>query len=206
MAPMSFTEPECQILHTLAKTSIEHRLAQHQPLLINLLDYPPKFCEVKATFVTLKINQQLRGCLGTTIATRPLVSDIAYQAQAAAFSDPRFTPLTSPEFPHLDIQISILSALQPIFFKSESDLIRQLRPGIDGLILTEGNRRGTFLPTVWGTLPNPNDFLQHLKQKAGLPLNYWSTSLTIQRYTTETIIFVPMLQTWKWLPSGTSTL
>lgn len=200
---MPFTEQECKTLHTLAKHSIEHGLKHKKLLSTNPLDYPRKLCENRATFVTLKINQQLRGCMGTMIAARPLVQDVSHHAYAAAFSDPRFSPLQSSEFPGLDIQISILSSLEPIFFNSEEDLIQQLRPGIDGLILQEGFQRGTFLPSVWESLPDPHDFLCHLKQKAGLSSHYWSHSLTVQRYTTESIIFIPLFQTWKCIPTET---
>lgn len=200
---MSFTEQECEILHHLAKHSIEQGLKHKKLLSMNPLDYPRKLGETRATFVTLKINHQLRGCMGTIIAVRPLVQDVCHHAYAAAFSDPRFSPLQSSELSLLDIHISILSPLEPISFKSEEDLIQQLRPGIDGLILQEGFQRGTFLPSVWESLPDPRDFLHHLKQKAGLSPHYWSPSLHVQRYTTESIVFVPLFQTWRCIPSET---
>lgn len=200
---MSFTEQECKILHTLAKQSIEQGLQHRRLLSLNPLDYSKKLCQIRATFVTLKINHQLRGCMGTIKAVRPLVQDVSHHAYAAAFSDPRFTPLHPSELPLLDIHISILSLPEPIYFQSEEDLIQQLRPGVDGLILQEGSKRSTFLPSVWESISHPRDFLRHLKQKAGLAPHYWSDSIHAQRYTTESIIFLPAFQTWKCIPGET---
>ena len=101
--------------------------------------------------------------------------------------DPRFRPLTDAEYPKLVLDISILSTPQPMHFESEQDLLRQIRPGIDGLILSDHGHRGTFLPSVWEQLPDPVIFLQHLKQKAGLPTNYWSDTIQVENYTTELI-------------------
>jgi len=120
-------------------------------------------------------------------ATRSLVEDVANNAFAAAFNDPRFPALEKQELECLEIYISILSPSEPIYFSCEEDLLKQLRPGIDGLILETGSHRGTFLPTVWQSLPEPEKFLAHLKQKAGLPDDFWSDTLKIQRYTTELI-------------------
>jgi AmmeMemoRadiSam system protein A len=118
-------------------------------------------------------------------ACRPLAEDVAENARAAAFEDPRFPPLTLPELAKLEIHISILSPSEEMVFSSESDLLRQIRPGVDGLILQEGFRRGTFLPSVWAELPEKELFLTHLKLKAGLPADYWSDTLRVFRYTTD---------------------
>jgi uncharacterized protein len=95
--------------------------------------------------------------------------------------------LEAQEFKDLEIRLSLLTPTEPIPFTSEQDLIAQLQPGIDGLILQEGHRRGTFLPSVWETLPKPEQFLRHLKQKAGLPPDYWSGKIRMYRYRTEAI-------------------
>jgi len=108
----------------------------------------------------------------------------------AAFRDPRFPPLAADEFDELDIHLSILTPAEPVSFTSEQELITQLQPGIDGLILEEGHRRGTFLPSVWEQLPEPQQFLRHLKQKAGLSPDYWSENIRISRYRTEMIYLV----------------
>ena len=141
--------------------------------------------QIRATFVTLEIDGELRGCIGTLEAHQALVNDVAYNAHAAAFSDPRFFPLSEKEYPRLDIHISILTPAEPMRFSSENDLIAQLRPGVDGLILQDGNHRGTFLPSVWEQLPEAKQFFTHLKRKAGLPMDYWTDSLQVYRYTTE---------------------
>jgi AmmeMemoRadiSam system protein A len=120
-------------------------------------------------------------------AIRPLAHDIAENAYSAAFKDPRFPPLASHEFDDLEIHLSILTPASPILFSSEQNLLSQLQPGIDGLILEEGHRRGTFLPSVWESLPEPEQFLRHLKQKAGLLPNYWSPDIRMYRYRTELI-------------------
>lgn len=185
MGLMSLTEQDRQILLKVAREAIEHELAAGDLLPINTQEYGPALQEIKASFVTLEILGNLRGCIGALVAARPLVNDVACHAHAAAFSDPRFPALRYEEFPNLTIHISILSSPEPVLFKSEADLISKLRPGVDGLILEDGWNKGTFLPSVWNTLPNPKEFLRHLKHKAGLDMDYWSERLRIQRYTTE---------------------
>lgn len=187
MAPMSLTEKDRRRLLDLAKLSITHGLNTGKALKIELNDYPPELTVPRATFVTLQKQGQLRGCIGMLEAVRPMAEDVAENAFSAAFKDYRFPPLEADELDALDIHISILSPAEPIAFTSEQDLIDQLRPGIDGLILEEGFKRGTFLPSVWESLPDPRQFLQHLKQKAGLPPHYWSDSIKISRYTAEII-------------------
>lgn len=184
---MSLNKENQQRLLELAKSSIQHGLQTGRPLKINLDDYPEELTERRATFVTLEINQQLRGCIGMLEAVRPLAEDIAENAYSAAFKDPRFPPLEAYELDKLDIHLSILAPAEPVSFSSEQDLIAQLQPGIDGLILEEGRRRGTFLPSVWESLPEPRQFLRHLKQKAGLPPDYWTESIRIYRYRAEII-------------------
>ena len=185
---MSLNKSSQQRLLDLAKSSIQHGLQTGQPITINLNDYPEELTQPRATFVTLQINQQLRGCIGMLEAVRPLAEDIAENAFSAAFRDPRFPPLEAHELHDLEIHLSILTPAEPVSFNSEQDLLSQLRPGIDGLILEEGrHRRGTFLPSVWESLPDPEQFLRHLKQKAGLPPGYWSKNIRIYRYQAEII-------------------
>ena len=184
---MSLTKANQQLLLKLAKNSSQHVFKTGRPLKINLNDYPAELTERRATFVTLQIHHQLRGCIGMLEPVRPLVEDIAENAFSAAFKDPRFPPLKTDELDELDIHLSILTPAEPILFNSEQDLISQLKPGIDGLILEEGHRRGTFLPSVWESLPESKQFLRHLKQKAGLPSDYWSKNIHIYRYQAEVI-------------------
>ncbi len=182
-----YNEKERKILLDWAKASIEFGLETGRPISPDLSQFPEKFSELRATFVTLEKHKQLRGCIGTLEAIRPLLEDVTQNAFAAAFNDPRFPPVQQNELEDLAIHISILSLAKPITFTSEQDLIAQLRPGIDGLIIEDKGRRGTFLPSVWESLTDPEDFLAHLKLKAGLPRAYWSDSIKIYRYTTEMI-------------------
>lgn len=182
---MSLTESERNTLLKVARDSIAHGLQTGQPLPIRRSDYAAKLTVARASFVTLERQGQLRGCIGMLEAVRPLVEDVAENAFAAAFRDPRFPPLRADELADLAIHISILSPAEPIEFSSEQDLLSKIRPGVDGLILQDGGHRATFLPSVWEQLPDPGQFLRHLKQKAGLPAEYWSDSIKISRYTTE---------------------
>jgi AmmeMemoRadiSam system protein A len=136
-----------------------------------------------ATFVTLTRTGALRGCIGSLEAKRPLVEDVQQNALAAAFRDPRFKPLTAAEWNDTWVEVSLLSALQPIALESEQAVLQSLRPGIDGLLLEFGHHRGTFLPQVWETLPTPEEFLMNLRRKAGLPPDFWEPGLKLSRYT-----------------------
>lgn len=143
----------------------------------------PWLQEPGATFVTLKLHGELRGCIGTLTARSPLREDVAYNARAAAFHDSRFPPLSRGEFPGIDLEVSLLSPLEPIPHAGEAHLLTLLRPGLDGVVLEWGSCRGTFLPQVWEQLPDPKDFLDHLKRKAGLPRNAWNEGIKASRYT-----------------------
>lgn len=135
-----------------------------------------------ATFVTLKQNDELRGCIGSLEALRPLGVDVRENALAAAFRDPRFPPLAATEFETTSVEVSLLSASEPVVVVDEEDLIARLRPGVDGLIIAWGHRRATFLPQVWESLGEPRQFLGALKRKAGLPVDFWSAELKVARY------------------------
>lgn len=187
MALMSLTKPQQIMLLKLARESIAHGLKNGKALTINPDDYPPELRVLRATFVTLERQHELRGCIGMLEAVRPLVEDVVENAFAAAFADRRFLPLADDELADLELHISILSPAEEMTFSSEADLISQLRPNIDGLILKEGGHRATFLPSVWESLHTPEQFLQHLKQKAGFSASYWSNTLKAYRYTTESI-------------------
>ena len=139
--------------------------------------------ELGATFVTLKKNGALRGCIGSLEARRPLLLDVKANALAAAFRDPRFPPVTHEELEALRIEVSLLSPMSPIDFESEDDAAARLRPFEDGVVLAYGLARGTFLPQVWEDLPDPANFLRELKRKAGLPLSFWAEGVQLYRYT-----------------------
>lgn len=174
-----------QTLLILAETAIRHALEHGNRLQVDPLQYDEMLRQPGACFVTLKRSGELRGCIGSLEAHNNLVEDVARNADAAAFSDPRFPPLQEDELEGLELDISVLTPAEEVQFNNEADLISQLRPGIDGLILEEGYRRGTFLPSVWEQLPQPEQFLQHLKLKAGLPLDHWSGNIRVSRYTTQ---------------------
>ena len=175
------------VLLDTARRAIQHGLQHGQPLVPDPQDYSETLQTPGASFVTLKLHHELRGCIGSLKAHRPLIVDVAENAFAAAFHDPRFPPVNITEFPDLEYHISILSPAEPMQFQNEADLLKQLRPQVDGLILEDKGRRGTFLPVVWDSLPEPEQFWQHLKLKAGLPVNYWSDTLKVSRYTVEDI-------------------
>ncbi len=193
MGPMSSSSIELrlsaqdrQTLLDLAYASIETGLHGNN-LHVDPAEHSPSLQQTGASFVTVKVEDELRGCIGSIEPRRVLVVDVVKNAYAAAFSDPRFAPLTVAEFAHLRAHISVLGPCQPIAFTCEEDLLRALRPGIDGVILEEGACRATYLPSVWKALPDPREFLEQLKLKAGLPQDYWSASITVKRYTTESI-------------------
>ncbi|MBU1237234.1 MAG: AmmeMemoRadiSam system protein A [Gammaproteobacteria bacterium] len=142
----------------------------------------PALAEPGATFVTLTQEGHLRGCIGSLEASRPLDADVRSNARAAAFSDPRFSPLRPSELQRTRVEVSLLQPARPIAFTDEADAVRQLRPGIDGVILEWDGRRGTFLPQVWENLHEPQLFLNLLKQKAGLPADFWAPDVWLHRY------------------------
>ena len=182
---MSFSESIRSVLLDMAWQSIRHGLAKGNPLKVEPDQLESPLNEAGASFVTLHIGEELRGCIGSLQAHRPLICDVTENAFSAAFRDPRFAPLKDAVLKNLSLDISVLSQPERIAFESEQDLLRQIRPKVDGLILTDGNYRGTFLPSVWESLPDAKQFLQHLKRKAGLPANHWSDKLEVWRYTTE---------------------
>lgn len=182
-----FDSADKKQLLDLAKASIQYGLEHGHPIAVTLGNYPSHLQEQRACFVTLQIDDKLRGCIGSLEAHRPLVVDVADNAYAAAFRDPRFAPVSATEYPDLQYHISVLNPPEPMTFDSEADLLKQIRPGIDGLVLSDKGFRGTFLPSVWESLPTAKEFLMHLKQKAGLPMDYWSESLEVERYTVENI-------------------
>lgn len=184
---MNYDEANQKLMLQTAYQAIEYGLQSQHMISVELTDYPVLLQKLGASFVTLLHEKQLRGCIGSLEANAPLIKDIALNAHLAAFQDPRFKPLSKREFPQLQLEISVLSEPYPFLVTDEQDLLAQLRPHIDGLILIEENRRSTFLPSVWEQLPDPRTFVQRLKNKAGLPSDYWSDNLQFMRYTTEKI-------------------
>nr|VFK34626.1 MAG: hypothetical protein BECKMB1821I_GA0114274_10781 [Candidatus Kentron sp. MB]VFK76831.1 MAG: hypothetical protein BECKMB1821H_GA0114242_10781 [Candidatus Kentron sp. MB] len=182
-----FSTEERETLLRVARDSIAHGLAHNAPSPIDSSAFSASLREKRATFVTLEKGGQLRGCIGSLRATHSLVEDIAKNAFNAAFEDPRFPGLGQEEQGDITIKLSLLTPPEAMRFQSEADLIAQLRPGVDGLILTAGPRRATFLPAVWESLPEPTQFLRHLKQKAGLAPDAWPENIAFSRYVAQQI-------------------
>ncbi len=143
----------------------------------------PRFKDPGACFVTLKEGGELRGCIGSPVAYRSLWEDLRENTLAAAFRDPRFSPLTREDLPRSSLEVSLLQPLQEMTFRDEQDVLRQLRSNVDGILLECGPNKGLFLPSVWTGLPEPQRFLRKLKRKAGLPEDFWSSGVRLWRFT-----------------------
>jgi len=141
----------------------------------------------RASFVTLTIAGALRGCCGTLEPARPLLLDVWHNAQASAFRDPRFPPLTVAEWHRSALEVSVLTPCERVVVASEQELLLRLVPGRDGLVLAWRGMRATFLPKVWEQLSDPREFLGHLKRKAGWPADFWAADLEVWRYETEIV-------------------
>jgi AmmeMemoRadiSam system protein B/AmmeMemoRadiSam system protein A len=139
--------------------------------------------EPGASFVTLTRRGELRGCVGSLEAHRPLGTDVRENALAAAFRDPRFMPLSRAEFDDVRVEVSLLSPTETLAVASEADALAVLRPNVDGVVFEYGHHRSTFLPQVWEQLPDPAEFLAYLKRKAGLPMDFWAEQVRLSRYT-----------------------
>jgi len=173
------------LLSSLAWQSIRHGLDTGEPITVHPDSTAPELRERRSCFVTLEHTHRLRGCVGSVRAKRMLVEDVATNAYDAAFHDPRFKQLSVEELDALQIEISVLSNPEILKVHSENELTEKLIPGVDGVILSQGALQGTFLPAVWEKLPEPLDFIRELKQKAGFASDYWSESIVVERYTTE---------------------
>ncbi len=184
MSSIKLTTEDQKVCLQIARQSIKHGLDKGSVLQVITSDYSSDLQQNLATFVTLHKNRELRGCIGALKAYQPLINDVAEHAYSAAFQDPRFPALQDNEYEQLDVEISVLGKPEPVIFESEENLLQQIRPNIDGLILEYGINRGTFLPSVWEQLPDKKDFLNHLKMKAGLPQQWWDNAAKISRYET----------------------
>jgi len=177
---------EQNLLLTTARNAIKGELNQEKRAALALDDYPAILQKKGACFITIKKKGVLRGCVGTIKAIQPLIEDVRSRAVAAAFKDPRFPPLEIPELKEITIEISRLTPPGKLIYKTPEDLIDQLRPGIDGVILGYLSHRATFLPQVWEQLPDPEIFLNRLCLKMGLDNSIWrTTSLKVETYQVE---------------------
>ena len=177
------SDEEKRTLLKIARSAIEERLLTGRTLPVAPEEFPERLREPGASFVTLTIGGQLRGCIGSVEAYQPLVVDVRDNALKAAFSDPRFPPLGRSELDRVEIEVSVLTHPEIIPFTDTEDLLRQIQPGVDGLILEYGYFRGLFLPQVWEQLPDKREFMAHLSLKAGLPADaYTYPGVTIRRF------------------------
>ncbi len=167
----------------LARDAIARELGERPPT--PCLPRPGWLDTPGAVFVTLTRHGRLRGCIGSLEAHRPLWRDLEANARAAAFDDPRFPPMTPAEWPDTRVEVSVLSPARPMDFSGEEEALAQLRPGIDGVILEYGWHRATFLPQVWEQLPDPLEFMAHLKNKAGLAPDFWADGIRLSRYSVD---------------------
>ena len=175
-----------RLLLQLALESIEFGLAHGRVMTIDVSAYPLALREKRACFLTLTDQGVLRGCTGSLEPDKTLVEHVVTSAYATAFNDPRFPPLSAGELDRLTLELAVLGPLRPLDVGSEEALIAALEPGRDGVVLQVGAKRATFLPKVWEQLPQPRDFMRHLRLKAGLAEDYWSDTVEISRYRTDT--------------------
>jgi len=194
---MSFTEPSTasptfitlsvddqQELLSLARESIRVRLLLDRDLLIDETAFSPALQQQATSFVTLRKKGQLRGCIGSTQATEPLVTSVVHHAIASAIDDPRFPPVTLKEESDLHIGISVLSTPTPLSFTNEKELLELLSSKKDGLTIEVGANKATFLPDVWNSMKDETEFLAQLKLKADLAIDFWSDHFKAWRYQT----------------------
>ncbi len=183
---MSLTRREQEILLSLAREAITQAAHRRELPSVELEKLPAALQQHGASFVTLTKHGELRGCIGSLEAVRPLALDVRENALAAAFRDPRFSPLGPDELNDVRVEISVLSPPVRLEYKGAEDLIAKLRPGMDGVVIERGWNRATFLPQVWEKLPDPHQFLEHLCMKAYLPINaYRQPGLDVYTYQVE---------------------
>ena len=176
------------ILLRIAKTAILSKFSAEKTINKNdLIQQHPYLDKNGAAFVTLEYNHQLRGCIGSIVARRSLLEDIIHNSISAAFSDPRFRPIDTSEFSQLSLEISVLSEPKLLEYDNFNDLVKTIKPNVDGLILKHGSYQGTFLPQVWEQLKSPKEFLEHLSLKAGTSPSVYNEHPQIYVYNVDAI-------------------
>ncbi|NOR58006.1 MAG: AmmeMemoRadiSam system protein A [Sulfurimonas sp.] len=176
------------ILLRIAKSAILSKFDDTQSVdAESILQGYPDLAKDGAAFVTIKFDDNLRGCIGSIVPHRRLIDDIVHNAVSAGFRDPRFNALSVDELSHLNLEVSVLSEPEILKYDDYADLLRKVQPNIDGLILTHKGHQGTFLPQVWEQLPTAKEFLEHLSMKAGATPSIYSEHPTIYRYGVEHI-------------------
>jgi hypothetical protein len=169
----TLSEQSRQTLLHVARIALEAAVRSEVPPKLDLSNLPPELRAIGASFVTLTKRGELRGCIGSLEASKPLIEDVAEHAVAAGLEDYRFPPVQPHELQEIEIEISRLTPTQPVSYTDSQELLSRLRPGVDGVVLKDGWRRATFLPQVWEKLPDPEQFLRQLCQKLGSAPNAW---------------------------------
>lgn len=170
------TAAEGDLLLEIAHRAIDAAVCKEVQPVLDCQVYPEALRSIGASFVTVYVDGELRGCLGSLEAHQPLAEDVAAHAIAAVQLDPRFSPVCPSELERIALDISCLTPAVPLVTASAEELLSSLRPGIDGVLLEVYGRRGTFLPQVWHTLPDPDVFLNRLCKKMHLPADAWRSS------------------------------
>ena len=180
------TPEEKDTLLRLARQALERGVRGQEAPAIDLENMAPHLRELGAAFVTLTIQGELRGCIGALEPGQPLAADVRDHAMAAALEDPRFMPVRPEELDSIQIEISRLTLPRDLEYSDAADLLEQLRPGVDGVILREGGRRATFLPQVWEKIPDKAAFLDQLCAKMGAMPDTWRQQhMKVQVYQVE---------------------
>lgn len=184
--PEKLSPKEKEELLKIARQALEISSRKGQLPKLDLSSFSPALQADAASFVTLTIGGELRGCIGTLEAYQPLAIDVQERAKQAGSSDPRFSPVSPEELPLIKLEISRLSKPELLEYRNSDELIALLRPGIDGVVISEDKRRATFLPQVWEELPEAERFLGQLCRKMGVPANHWKhRHLKVEIYQVE---------------------
>ena len=171
-----------------ARRSVDVAVRTGAEIRVSDRSYPPALHQPWATFVTLRLGGDLRGCIGSTAPTRALIADVLHNSFGAALLDRRFEPCALEDIEWLDIHVSMLSPLEAIPCASEAELLSQILPGRDGLLIEDRDARATFLPLMWEQLDEKAEFLRHLKLKAGFPAHHWPKRMRAYRYTVKSLL------------------
>ncbi len=177
----SYSPEQMKLLVNIARQAItDYFNGVNQPPALDQFD--DELTQAGACFVTLEVNHQLQGCLGSIVPHMPLIEDVYSKARSAAYQDHRFSPLQESQTKQLTLEVSVLSPLQRVEFKYEEELQDYLDDNRVGVILSDSGHRAVFLPQVWEQLPHPKQFLRHLKIKGGWPETYWSASMKVDLF------------------------
>ncbi len=192
----AYSAADRRFLLELARRTVREVVATGRLPAVPSVGLAPALTAPRGCFVTLTKRGILRGCIGSLASDMPLVESVIENARNAAVRDPRFDPVAESELPKVEIEISVLTEPRPLAFSSSEDLVRKLRPGIDGVVLRIGRHGATYLPQVWEQIPDPTEFLNNLSEKAGLPPGAWRAS--------DTVVFTYQVEAFKESEVGTA--